>query len=430
MTPSGTASPSELIQHAQHSTNAWGNLAIATGAAMKPEKCFSYFMTYPVVRGHHILGTIHNLPDPTALIPQADDHPLPSHMTVPLPDGTSAPIPTLPPTTASLMLGVWFGLASRGTKHMHEMCKKGYNWADRLSLRPLSHFDAWTSFTLQLYPGMSWGIATVVLSPQELYLVTKPVYYKCLPFLGVQCHIELPWRTLPECYQGIGLPNFSLISLSAKLQLIQCIWEFKDAASKSLRMGYESFLMDIGMYGNVLALNYNKFLVLATDHTWFKNLWELLRTLEVDATFGEGVQLLPVWTGDKSLMSEFSKYYSGRDLQDLNIYRQFKKVIHLSCIVLSDGCTIDKECMNSKEGKSDLHKFPLQHPSRAAKNLWTTAIKRISLDYFVIPEALGQYIRPPHKNPKWTTNHEGTIAHSEVIIHKIRRYIVYSINLE
>jgi hypothetical protein len=127
MTPSVTGSQSELIQHAQHSTNAWGGLAIATGAAMKPEKCFAYFMTYPVVRGHHILGTIDNLPDPTALIPQADDHPLPSHMTVPLPDGTNAPILTLPPTTASLMLGVWFVPASRGTKHMYEMCKKGYN---------------------------------------------------------------------------------------------------------------------------------------------------------------------------------------------------------------------------------------------------------------------------------------------------------------
>ena len=94
--------------------------------------------------------------------------------------------------------------------------------------------------------------------------------------------------------------------------------------------------MDIGMYGNVLALNYKYFSVLATDHSWFKNLWELLWTFGVDATFGEGVQLLPVRTGDKSLMSEFSKYYNGRDLQDLNIYRQFKKVIHLSCIVLSD----------------------------------------------------------------------------------------------
>jgi hypothetical protein len=28
----------------------------------------------------------------------------------------------------------------------------------------------WKSFTMQLFPGMAWGIATVVLSPQELYM--------------------------------------------------------------------------------------------------------------------------------------------------------------------------------------------------------------------------------------------------------------------
>ena len=172
---------------------------------------------------------------------------------------------------------------------MHEMCNKGYEWADPLSSRSLSHSDAWTSFTLQLYPGMSWGIAMVVLSPQEFYLVTKPVYYKCLPFLGVQHQIELPWRTLPECYQGISLPNFSLISLSSKLQLILCGWGFKYAASQSLRLRYNEF-------------------VLATNHTWFKNLWELLLGFEVDATFGDGAQLQPVRIGDKSLMSEFSKH--------------------------------------------------------------------------------------------------------------------------
>ena len=63
MTPNVTDSPSELIQHPQHSTNAWGGLAIATGTVMKPEKCFAYFMTYPVVRGHHIFtGPIQSHP--------------------------------------------------------------------------------------------------------------------------------------------------------------------------------------------------------------------------------------------------------------------------------------------------------------------------------------------------------------------------------
>ena len=128
-------------------------------------------------------------------------------------------------------------------------------------------------------------------------------------------------------------------------------------------MGYESFIMDIGMYGNALTLDYDYFSVLATNGTWFKNVWELLHEFNTSATFGTKMQIQPVQEGDKSLMTKFSKYYSGRDLQVLNIYRQYKKVIHLSCIVLSDGRSIDKECMSTTEGRSDLHKFPLQHPS-------------------------------------------------------------------
>jgi hypothetical protein len=101
-----------------------------------------------------------------------------------------------------------------------------------------------------------------------LYLATKPVYYECLPLLGVQQHIELLWQTLPKAYQGIGLPNFALLLLASKLQLIQCIWGFKDAALIALQMGYKSFIMDIKMNVNTLSLNYNLFSILVTERTW------------------------------------------------------------------------------------------------------------------------------------------------------------------
>jgi hypothetical protein len=116
---------------------------------------------------------------------------------------------------------------------------------------------------------MSWGISTIILSPRKLYLATKPVDYRCLPLLSAQRYIELPWQTLSKVYQGIGLPNFALLSLASKVQLIQCIWGFKDAALMPLLMGYESFVMDIGMYSNAFSLDYNCFSSLATNGTWF-----------------------------------------------------------------------------------------------------------------------------------------------------------------
>ncbi len=112
MTAKATATPTELIEHAQISTDAWGGLAIATGAAMKPEKCFTYFMIYTHPNECPTMGNIGNLPTPLTYIPQLVGPPLPSHMTVLLPNGTAFPIPTLPPTVASLILQIWFGPAS------------------------------------------------------------------------------------------------------------------------------------------------------------------------------------------------------------------------------------------------------------------------------------------------------------------------------
>jgi hypothetical protein len=134
---------------------------------------------------------------------------------------------------------------------------------------------------------MSWGLSTVVLSSHKLFEATRLVYYKCFPLLGVQRHIKLPWRMLPEAYQGIGLPNFALLSLASKLQLILCIWGFNDTASCFLSMGYESLLMDMRMYGNSLGYSNNWYLALATNNTWFKNVWELIHDFDIEALFGE-----------------------------------------------------------------------------------------------------------------------------------------------
>ncbi len=150
------------------------------------------------------------------------------------------------------------------------------------------------------------------------------------------------------------------------------------------------------MYGNPFDLDYTHFSLLATAGTWFKNLWELLTDFDVTATLGDECHLHPVCLGNLSLMFEFSKHFSGPDLSALNVVCQHKKVIHLSCIVLCDGHTINKDCLTPGAGFSDYHKFPLQCPSHANHLLWTTAIEKISSDFFVLPSSLGKFISRPH----------------------------------
>ncbi len=146
MTP--ICNPEELIAVAQTATYTWGGLAIATGAAMKPEKCYAYFLLYWFDKGRAKMRTISLLPAPSAFITMPDGSIAPSHLRVPLPNGTSEPISTLKNEETSLMLRVNWGPSSRGRTHVCEMAKKEYNWADRMRSRPLPHNLAWKSFNL------------------------------------------------------------------------------------------------------------------------------------------------------------------------------------------------------------------------------------------------------------------------------------------
>ncbi len=113
-----SCTPDELIATAQTATYAWGGLVIATRVAMKPEKCYAYFLSYWYDKGQGNLRMIRSLPSPSAYITLSNGTIAPCHLKVPLTDGASAPIPTLDSEKASLMLGVYFGPLSGGGTHI------------------------------------------------------------------------------------------------------------------------------------------------------------------------------------------------------------------------------------------------------------------------------------------------------------------------
>jgi hypothetical protein len=124
-------------------------------------------------------------------------------------------------------------------------------------------------------------------------------------------------------------------------------------------------------------------------------------------------------------MFEFSKYFSGQDLAGLNVVRHYKKVIHLSCIVLCNGQTINKECLLPCVDVSNHHKVPLQQPTRSDFTLWATAIKRISSKFLVLPVPLSKYISSPYYDFIWTTNTDRSSLYLRIITDGITRYIAY-----
>ena len=115
------------------------------------------------------------------------------------------------------MLGIFFAPDGNSKQHIRQMCKKGFDWADRLATKPLPMADAWLSFCFQVYPGMSWGFMTTVVPPKILADEVHRVLYKSLPLLGVHRNIKKELCMLPERFQGLGLPNFVVILFACKV---------------------------------------------------------------------------------------------------------------------------------------------------------------------------------------------------------------------
>jgi hypothetical protein len=149
---------------------------------------------------------------------------------------------------------------------------------------------------------------------------------------------------------------------------------------------------------------------LATNNTWYKNVWELVHYFRIRLVFHIDYPLKPVRQGDKSLMSEFMQIGYRRDnLLLLNTMKMHKKVIHLSVIVMCDGKTIMSKMLTDLPGQASVHKFPTQKPTKVDKTLWETAICRISSEFKVLTLPLQEYISLLYTQPHWRLSSDGHI---------------------
>jgi hypothetical protein len=317
------------------------------------------------------MKSLSDLPKPSLHI-SVGDKLCPLHISIPQPVGPNAPIITHNVTTASKMLGVHFSPAGSLLTHVEHMVQKGLNWVDCLLSKPPPRRDAWLSFYMQLFPGISWGLVTICLSPRKLDSMFQKVYAPALPFLGVSSKIKKEWCMLPESFQGLSLPFFPLVALSEKLSFLLGNWGFHGLAhSDALAMAFDNFLMEVGLYGSPLCWSYADYGSLSMDASWFRNLWKLVDYFNVDLLLQEADLVHGVREGDWSLMSEFFCLgYCGKQLVALNIVWHFCNLLHVSDIVKCNGVTLDEFVVSNSTEVSVSHVFSCKEPTAADFRLW------------------------------------------------------------
>ncbi len=87
-------------------------------------------------------------------------------------------------------------------------------------------------------------------------------------------------------------------------------WGFHgQALSDALAMAHDNFLIEMGLYGSSLQWDHVEVGHLATDATWFQNLWHLVHTFDVEVVFHKEDLVHGIRENGRSLLAEL--YHLG-----------------------------------------------------------------------------------------------------------------------
>jgi len=187
-------SADDVKDEAQMSVDTWAHLLNSTGGSLNPEKCYWWMVDYICINGEWNYA------------PQVE-----WTMTIPLPDGSRHPIAQQDVRAAKKMLGVWSNPTGNDMKHLHEVILKKYRiWLNRSKNGHLPTAFNWKSYLFKLWPGMTYGLATLATPTHQVINILDNLDYEALPLLGVVRTIKKEWRSLPQAFGGIGLRNVAI----------------------------------------------------------------------------------------------------------------------------------------------------------------------------------------------------------------------------
>jgi hypothetical protein len=377
----------DLFKMIQDALNDWTNIVMASGGSNKPTKCHVSIADYKYVKG------VAKMKSKAEIL---RDHPR-LKFTVPMKEGPPVEIDLNDPKTSKLTLGMHTNLAGEWKDHLKEIERKGLEWSSRLrSNKYLKPGDGWLSLNIQLKPSLEYGLVCVSECPHKVSKVLDRIYYRSLGRLRVNCHIRKEFRTLPKMFQGLGMFDLNVDNLGLRIHFLRQHWGIPSPIGNILRQGYEAFLMDVGLNGNIFTRDFERLGQLAADG-WFKTTWQLCHMFNVDLRINECHDIPLIRQNDKALMECFLDCgrYNIKQLVSLNIYRKFKQVHSLADITSCDGQSIDPKMILHIPGGSS-RTFSHENPQRVRNRLWKEAVMAISSPQLHLQSRLGRYTHPRH----------------------------------
>ena len=385
----------------QQSINSWGELLIASGGTLNPEKCFAYLISY----GWNAQGKWKYLPN------EEDDE---FRFTVPQPGDTSAEIRHLGVDHAEETLGVYSCPSGNQSASIKKMQDKANEWLGRAKDSHLGRRDIWFLVERQLWMGLKYGLCCNSAPWKTIENCLKKQWHQLIPMGGVIRSAPVPLRQLDAGFYGIGCPHVGVECFIEQLNKLLMHYGCPSSLGFGCKVSLEYVILELGISFQPMQLAYDKYGRRLTD-CWFKSLWEKCHKFNVKIDFNHQSNLLRMpRAGDKWLMLELERSgFRGDELERLNRVRIYMQVLFLSDVLGASGKYLDKRYMSKRQHDERWSRvrFPNEKPPKRDFNLWKRVIREL-VPSTGTTHTLGPLKFETHKLWPWRYSAEhGTLMH-------------------
>jgi len=336
----------ELIKKAQSALEKWKSVLLATGGAMRSQKCAWLLLDHAKKTSHE-----------THQLLLKDD------------DGIVREIYKYNSDEPREYLGVTQTASNNDDHQLQVIHKHVQEWNDLISKSKLPPFLNLQALMNRIHRKIQYPLPATNLSHEQLQEVSDVLYRTSLPKCGIIRKFPIRFRTIPSHYFGLGLPDLYVDMQIGKMKefLRHCMT--KTVLGQQIQMSLETMQMQAGVQHIILNYNFKRYSMLVNPG-WMTHMWQFISENGYNLQ-GWKNDLEPQREGDKFIMEEIIKQgYDKNKLIRLNKCRTYLQVITLADISNGEGNKISKNFLDGKRDPARRSKFKWSELSRPTFNAW------------------------------------------------------------
>ena len=366
----------EVFDGLQRMLTLWDHLMEVTGAAIAPDKCWWYLVSFHWKHGRWKFvdeGSVFDLR-------VRNKH------------GIIESLEYLPGHEAKEMLGVYIAPSGNQTKQITEMKKKAATWGHHIRQGSLLHHETWITLNTTILKSLEYPLAATSLSKTELRGIVAPALTAGLRASGFNHSFPRAILYAPPSAQGLGVQNlFHTQHIRHIKDVVDQQWK-KSPSEHFIGCTMEAFKLEAGVEGHIFESTV-KIHWMNTPDLWA--LATLTFCQSYDITFKEpGDTIQPKRIKDVVLMEAIAMYaFSTSVMRAVNRCRLFLQVCTLADISTGDGKAIHPQAyLPIRFGRRNHYNWPYQGlPSSSDWTTWKAVLDTVFRQDNVFHSGLGHW---------------------------------------